>query len=287
MNNISWQIGNVKITQIIELEECEGLQEGIPNATNKNLLKISWLKPNFVDNEGNFKSQISGFVIESMDSFILVDTGVGDNKERSDFPFWSNLKTDFLERLKQAGFPNINFLISTHLHLDHVGWNTMLVNGKWLPTFPNARYLLVEEEFNYWKGFPSKELKADCEGIKDSVLPVYDAGLVDLVPSDHVIAGEVSLIPTPGHTPGHVSIFIKSNGKQAVITGDTMHHPCQLAHPEWETTFDTNKQQAINSRKALLEQFADTNTLFIGPHFSSPTAGYLHRDGTGFKLDTR
>lgn len=286
MNNLSWQIGNAKITQIIELEDCQGLQEALPDATNENLLKISWLKPNFIDNEGNFKSQISAFVIESMGSFVLVDTGVGNNKDRSDFPFWSNLKTVFLERLKQAGFANINFLISTHLHLDHVGWNTIFVDGKWIPTFPNARYLMVDKEFNYWKQLPSSELRADCEGIEDSVLPIYDAGLVDLIPSDFSITDEVSLIPTPGHTPGHVSILIQSNGRQAAITGDTMHHPCQVAHPEWET-IDTDREQANKSRRALLEQFADTNTLFIGSHFAPPTAGYLKRDSEGFRLETR
>lgn len=284
MNNLSWQIGNVKITQIIELNECEGLQEAIPNATPENLLKIPWLSPDFIDDKGKFKSQICSFIIESADCCIMVDTGVGNGKKRTDYPFWSNLKTDFLERLKQS-FPKINFLISTHLHLDHVGWNTILVNGKWVPTFPNSRYLIVDEEFNYWKKIPSSELKADCEGIKDSVLPVYDAGLVDLISSDFSITDEVSLISTSGHTPGHVSIFIKSNGKQAVITGDIMHHPCQVAHPEWET-IDTDREQANKSRKALLEQFADTSTLFIGSHFSPPTAGYLHRDGSGFKLET-
>lgn len=282
MHNLSWQIGNVKITQVIELDECEGLQEAIPNATPENLSKTTWLKPNFIDDNGKFKSQISSFIVECANSCIMVDTGVGNGKSRKDFPFWSNLKTDFLERLKQL-FPNINFLISTHLHLDHVGWNTVLVDGEWVPTFPHARYLMVNEEFNYWKKLPSSELKADCEGIRDSILPVYDAGLVDLIPSGFSITSEVLLIPTPGHTPGHVSILIKSKGEQAVITGDTMHHPCQMVHPEWET-MDTDKEQANKSRKALLEQFADTQTLFIGTHFAAPTAGYLRRDGNGFKL---
>lgn len=288
MNHLTWQIGNVKITQIIEIDDCKGIQEGIPNATKENISKISWLKPNFADDNGNLKTQICVFVISNRGRFTIVDTGVGNDKVRKDFPHWSNLKTDFLERLEKANFsPNkINFVINAHLHLDHVGWNTMLINGSWVPTFPNAKYFIVEEEFNYWKEYPSDELEADLEGIKDSVMPVFEAGLVDLIPSDYAITDEVSLIPTPGHTPGHISILIKSGGKQALITGDTIHHPCQLVHPEWETTFDADKQQAILSRKALLEQFADTQTLFIGSHFSPPTAGYLTRDGSGFKLIT-
>lgn len=283
MNNLSWRVGDVKITQIIELDACEGLQAGIPNATPENLLKIPWLAPNFIDKNGKFKSQISSFVIESMDSFIMIDSGVGNGRFRKDFPFWSNLKTDFLENLKRF-FSKINFLISTHLHLDHVGWNTILVDGKWTPTFPNTRYLIVEKEFNYWKKFPSSELETDCEAIRDSVLPLYDAGLVDLIPSSFVITNEVSLIPTPGHTPGHVSILVKSKGEQAVITGDVMHHPCQIVHPEWQT-IDTNSEQANRSRRQLLEKFADTNTLLIGSHFAPPTAGYLKRAGKGFKLE--
>lgn len=285
MNN-SWRIGNVKITQIIELDRCEGLQEGIPNATPENLLKIPWLCPNFIDGEGNFKSQIGVFIVETKGKIIIVDTGVGNGKKRTGYPFWTNLKTDFLGKLKRAKFPleKINFVINSHLHLDHVGWNTMFVDGKWVPTFSNARYLMVEKEFNYWNGFPSKELKADLEGINDSVMPAYDAGLVDLISSDYAITSEVSLISTPGHTPGHVSILIKSKGEQAVITGDTMHHPCQIAHYEWET-IDTDKEKANVSREALLERFADTNTFFIGSHFAPPTAGYLKKDGKGFELE--
>lgn len=161
----------------------------------------------------------------------------------------------------------------------------MLIDGKWIPTFSNARYLFVKEEFNYWKGFPSAEVEDDFEGFKDSVLPVFKAGLVDLIPQDFAISDEISLIPTSGHTPGHASVFIKSNGKRAVITGDSVHNPCQLAHPEWEPTFDTDKQKAQLSRKALFERFTNTETPFIGTHFPEPTAGFLKRDGEGFKLE--
>lgn len=285
MNN-SWQVGNVKITQIIELEECEGLQEGIPEATPEEILKISWLKPNFINDKGEFKSQIGCFVIESKGLYILVDTGIGNDKFRADYPFWTNLKTNFLEKLEQAGFSpsKIDFVISSHLHLDHVGWNTILVEDKWMPTFPNSRYLVVEKDFNYWRQFPEKELEADKESFKDSVLPVYERGLVDLISDDYAITSEVRLFPTPGHTPGSVSFLISSKEQEALLTGDTIHHPCQLVHPEWETNFDTDKEKSKTSRKALLERFADTNTLIIGSHFASPTAGYVKRDGKAYKF---
>lgn len=287
MNNLRWQIGGVKITQIIEADASEIIQQGIPQATPDNILKIPWLQPNFADEKGNLKAQVGVFIVETSNSCIIIDTGVGNSKPRKNFPSWSNLKTNFLEKFKKAGFSRdkVNYVLSTHMHFDHVGWNTMLVNDNWIPTFPKARYLFVENEFNYWKDFPAKEFEDDLEGIKDSVMPIFNAGLADLIPPDYSISDEISLIPTFGHTPGHVSVLIKSNGEQAVITGDVVYNPCQLAHPEWETPFNTDSQKATLSRKKLLEQFADDNTLLIGSHFASPTAGYLRRDGNAFRLD--
>lgn len=287
MKSNVWQIGKLKISQVIETVDGKDIQEGFPDATKENLLKIPWLKPYFIDNEGNFKAQVSSYIIETNGLKIVIDAGVGNNKVRKNFPAWSNLKTDFLERFERI-IPNrneINYVLCTHLHFDHVGWNTMLVDGEWLPTFPNARYLFVKEEFNYWNFFPSKEIEDDHEGIRDSILPIYEKGLVDLIPSDYKISEEILLIPTPGHTPGHVSVLILSDRKQAVITGDVLHHPSQLVHPEWEASFDTNKEKAQISRKNLLNRFADTGTFLIGTHFASPTAGTLRRDGNIFKLD--
>lgn len=281
-----WQIGKVKISQVIETVDGKDIQEGLPDATSEKLLKIPWLKPHFIDSEGNFKAQVSSFILETDGLKIVIDTGVGNNKIRKNFPAWNNLDTDFLERFKKI-IPDrnkINYVICTHLHFDHVGWNTMHISGKWLPTFPNARYLFVKEEFNYWKDFPSKEMEDDHEGIRDSILPIYKAGLVELIPADYEISKSVSLISTPGHTPGHVSILIKSDGKQAVITGDVLHHPSQLVHPEWEANFDTDKKKARLSRENFLNKFADTETFLIGTHFASPTGGILRRDGESFKL---
>ncbi|MGI8419387.1 MAG: MBL fold metallo-hydrolase [Candidatus Levyibacteriota bacterium] len=286
MKPLYWQIGNVLVTQIIETVDGEDIQKGIPSATNDNILKISGLTPHFADNQGNLKAQVSVFIVQTKDKIIVIDTGVGNNKVRKGFPDWNNLNTDLLERFEKYGClrSKVNFVLCTHLHFDHVGWNTMLVNDTWVPTFPNARHLFLKGEYNYWKSFPDSEFEDDIAGIKDSVLPVYDLGLVDLISLDHAISPEVSLIPTPGHTPGHVAVLIKSNDKQAVITGDTLHHPCQVTHPEWETTFDTDKIQASNSRKLFLERFVDTDTLIIGAHFPTPTAGYLRREGKGYKF---
>jgi glyoxylase-like metal-dependent hydrolase (beta-lactamase superfamily II) len=176
----------------------------------------------------------------------------------------------------------IDYVINTHLHFDHIGWNTIFKNGRWAPTFPNARYIVVKEEFDYWRTFPKSEVEDDLLSFKDSVLPVYKAGLIDLVSSDHKLLNTITLLPTPGHTPFHGSILIESEGKQAVIVGDVFHHPCQIAQPQWKSTFDTDSNLAIVSRRKLLKQFANTNTLFLAAHFN--TAGYLTGQADNYKL---
>jgi glyoxylase-like metal-dependent hydrolase (beta-lactamase superfamily II) len=170
----------------------------------------------------------------------------------------------------------------THLHVDHVGWNTMLVDGKWVPTFENARYLYGETEFEHWRG----EGEGDYGPLlADSIMPVFDAGLVDLVQQDQQICPEIRLVPTPGHTPGHVSVMIESKGESALITGDFLHHPCQFAHPEWSSSPDVDRPQAIATRRAIYEKLAGSPTLVIGTHFATPTAGHLVKDGDTYRLD--
>jgi glyoxylase-like metal-dependent hydrolase (beta-lactamase superfamily II) len=170
------------------------------------------------------------------------------------------------------------------LHFDHVGWHTVLIDGKWQPTFPAARYVMSAEEFRYWNRKPEKEIADQHAGFADSVRPVYDAGLVDLVADDHVVTDGVRLIPSPGHTPHHVSVLIESRGESALITGDVMHHPCQIAYPDWGAVSDFDPDQARESRAALLWRYADSGTLIIGTHFSDPVAGRVRREGSAYRL---
>ncbi|MGA2952841.1 MAG: MBL fold metallo-hydrolase, partial [Caulobacteraceae bacterium] len=170
----------------------------------------------------------------------------------------------------------------THLHVDHVGWNTMLENGRWVPTFPKARYLLGREEYAHWSSVDEDETQ---QILADSVRPIFDAGLADLVEMDHVISPEVRLIPSVGHTPGHVCVVIESQGERAVITGDSTHHPCQIAHPDWSPVFDSDQVQSAKTRARLFAEWADEETLVIGTHFSAPTAGRIRRDGTAFRFE--
>ncbi len=174
-------------------------------------------------------------------------------------------------------------MLCTHLHVDHVGWNTMKVGDRWVPTFPNARYLMGRTEYEHWSAQDPKEQRDDVFG--DSVKPVIDAGLVDMVDSDHQITEEVRLVPTPGHTPGHVSVRIASRGEEAVITGDMMHHPCQMARPDWRSTADSDGEAACKTRLRVLNEYADGPVLVIGTHFATPTAGHIKRDGKVFRFE--
>ena len=190
-----------------------------------------------------------------------------------------------LSRLSEEGRPNALLGVFSHLHVDHVGWNTMLKDGKWVPTFPSARYLMGETEFNHWRA-ESDGREGQTEVMHDSVLPVFDADLVDLVKTDHTVCPEVSLQSTPGHTPGHVSVKIESEGEHALITGDFLHHPCQFVHPEWSSAPDSDRPQAIATRRSMYASLADQPVLVIGTHFATPTAGYLKKDGDAYRLDT-
>jgi glyoxylase-like metal-dependent hydrolase (beta-lactamase superfamily II) len=190
----------------------------------------------------------------------------------------------FLEDLAAAGFAkeSVDRVLCTHLHFDHVGWNTVLEDGKWAPTFKNARYLVGEKEWGFWKDTDDPYAP---EAKHDSVLPIFDAGLVDLVEMDHRITDEVRFVPTPGHTPGHVSVVIESQGQQAIITGDIFHSPLQMAHPDWADIADVDGDQAHETRKQFLETYADGPVLILGTHFASPTAGKIVRDGDSYRFD--
>jgi glyoxylase-like metal-dependent hydrolase (beta-lactamase superfamily II) len=166
--------------------------------------------------------------------------------------------------------------------VDHVGWNTMLQDGAWVPTFPNARYLIGKQELAHWSADDNAEQQVI---LGDSVKPILDAGLAELVEMDHRISPELRLTPSTGHTPGHVSVMIESKGESAVITGDMTHHPCQLAHPDWSPPFDTDPKAAAATRARMFAEWADKPILVIGTHYAGPTAGHVKRDGAAFRFD--
>jgi glyoxylase-like metal-dependent hydrolase (beta-lactamase superfamily II) len=184
-----------------------------------------------------------------------------------------------------AGFPpdSIDTVLCTHLHVDHVGWNTRLVGGKWVPTFANARYVFGKTEYEHWRDH-SHEEDDKLAVFNDSVKPIADAGRADLVAGDAQLSDEITLIPTPGHSPGHLSIHIESDGEAALLTGDVAHHPCQMAHLDWSSTADSDPVQSAKTRHQLFSRFADTPTLVIGGHYN---AGHIQRDSDAFKFVAR
>lgn len=281
---LKWRIGDVTVTRIVELDAIGGSRFILPQATPEIIREIGWLAPHFADAEGKLKMSVHALVVETPTRRIMVDTCIGNDKPRA-IRTWDRMQTSFLSDLKAAGFEpeSIDTVLCTHLHVDHVGWNTMLVDGAWVPTFPNARYLMGRAEFDYWRSEPDT-VAAEPAVFQDSVQPVFDAGLVDLVETDHVVCEEVSLTPTLGHTPGHVSVRIRSKGEEALITGDFIHHPCQMAHPEWSASPDYDPDQSARTRHETFGALADTPVLVIGTHFASPTAGKVVRDGDAYRL---
>jgi len=205
---MQWQIGDVKITKVVELEATGGSRFILPDATREAAQEIGWLYPHFADADGRLIMSIHALIVETPDRRIMVDTCLGNDKQRA-IPGWHMRTGPFLDDIAAAGYPrgSIDTVLCTHLHVDHVGWNTMLVDGQWKPTFPNARYLMGKTEYDHWSTRGAVNHRGD-DPFNDSVKPVFDAGLVDLVASDQVICPEIRLEPTPGHTPGHVSVRI-------------------------------------------------------------------------------
>ena len=282
--SMQWQIGDVRITKIVELEATGGSRFILPQATPEAVRPISWLIPHFADENGRLKMSIHALIVEAPGRRIIVDTCLGNDKKNRRIPTWNDRQGRFLEDLAAAGFAceTIDTVLCTHLHVDHVGWNTRLVDGRWVATFPKARYLFGRVEFEHWK---TQRERADMLPVfADSVQPIFEGGLADLVEWDHRICPEIRLTPSTGHTPGHASVLIRSNGKQAMITGDIAHHPCQMAHPEWSSTADYDPAAAEVTRLRIFGELAGEPTLMIGTHFAGPTAGRVVRDGSTFRL---
>lgn len=278
---LKWQIGEVSVTQIVELSTASLGPYLLPQADPAALIEVPWLRP-FLDDSGRIVLSVHALVVESQGERLIVDTCIGNDKERT-YPRWNRMQTDFLDRLIEAGYPpdSIDAVMCTHMHVDHVGWNTRLTSDGWVPTFARARYLFAEDEWAYWEREPQEFGPV----VEDSVQPIFDAGLAQVVGQTHRVTDEVWLEPTPGHTPGHVSVHIASAGEEAVITGDMIHHPCQIAHPDWSSSADWNQETSAETRGAFLARYADRPVLVIGTHFAAPTAGRIVRDGDSFRLD--
>jgi glyoxylase-like metal-dependent hydrolase (beta-lactamase superfamily II) len=276
----TWRVGAATITRIEE-------QVGPNDTPADNFLPdldsavmqhhASWLVPTHYDPVNNRLITSNHSWLIRMDGMtILLDTCAGNHKQRPWLPRFHMLHTPFLERLESAGAKpeDIDIVLCTHLHADHVGWNTKLENGKWVPTFANARYLFSRAENE------SAQMHPHRAGMyEDSVLPVMRAGQVQLLEGLYEISKALSVEPTPGHTPGHVALKLLDEGGGAVFCGDTLHHPIQVYRPDWSTRFCEDAVQARMSRRKVLEHCAEHGALLFPTHFAAPHVAAIERDG--------
>jgi glyoxylase-like metal-dependent hydrolase (beta-lactamase superfamily II) len=246
----------------------------------------AWLQPTYIDASDRVNLCIQSYLVQTPHHNILVDSCVGNDKPRPTRPFWNMMKSDRFEKGLAAtgiGIGDIDFVMCTHLHTDHVGWNTRLENGRWVPTFPKARYVFADRELAFWTK-RQKDDPAACPWIEDSVLPIVAANRVDIVKSAHTFNDLVTLIPTPGHTIDHYSVQVGKPGGDAIITGDMIHSPLQARYPELGMLADYDSKQAGVSRRELFGKVCDTSTLMCTAHFPSPSNGRVVRWKDGFDL---
>ncbi|MGW9426932.1 MBL fold metallo-hydrolase [Streptomyces decoyicus] len=283
----AWTVGEITVRRIDEtaLPAPTG-RWLLPDATPDVLAQAPWLRPDFADPNGDLRLATHSFALEVQGIRLLVDTGIGNGKPRAN-PAWDHLDTDYLQRLTAAGFApeTVDLVLLTHLHTDHVGWNTVADKDDWVPTFPRARYLTSRTEWDHWSGQDLDEARRQM--FRDSVHPVRDAGQLDPVdvPAEGTeVAPGVRLLPTPGHTPGQFAVELRSAGQTALITGDCLHHPVQLSRPDIGSCVDIDPVQAADTRRTLLASLAGTDTLLLGSHFPPPTAGRVRSEGGAYRL---
>jgi glyoxylase-like metal-dependent hydrolase (beta-lactamase superfamily II) len=249
-----------------------------------------WLSPSFVDSATNVvNSAIQTWVLRSEGRTILVDTGVGNHKERPYAPVWSRLETDFLAELARAGVrpEDVDIVVNTHLHIDHVGWNTYLDGRDWVPTFPNATYLMPKADFDYWNPANGHETllgRGNQNVFEDSVAPVHEAGQTLLWEDSHRIDAALRLDAAPGHTPGSSVLTLASGTDRAVFVGDLVHNPVQILEPDANSCFCEDPAGARATRRRILGRAADDNALLIPAHLGGHGAAEVVRDGDAFAI---
>lgn len=275
------RIGNVEIWRILEsIDPFMGPLDFFPDMGEAGLALMRQEAPRqLCPDTGMVLVPVQGFLIKTPHHVILVDACVGNDKTFEMFKSW-NKRSDgrFMAGLAAAGAgpADIDYVLCTHLHVDHVGWNTRLENGQWVPTFPNARYIFPSIDNAHFGADPSTVYN-------ESVLPVIAAGQAELVSSDHTLGDCISLIPTPGHTPGHVSVRITDSGHEAVISGDLIHSTVQCLRPKWNFAYDHDKDQAAQTRWAFLSAASEAGHLVLGSHFPLPSIGCVQTEGEAFR----
>lgn len=285
------RIGEFTIDRVIELEQpMFKAREFFPDLTADMLEKCrAELPRGLITPDDMLSMSFHTFVLRTARHTILIDTCCGNDKERPARPAFQRLRTNFLDRLSAAGVAceQVDYVMCTHLHWDHVGWNTRLVDGRWVPTFPNAKYVMARREYEHWDGIHRRaETSVHRASFEDSVLPVRRAEQAVLVEDDFELEAGIWLEPCRGHSPGNVVINVSSKGAHGVVAGDVLHHQIQLVFPDMSTIADWDRDLARASRKALIEKHAGTGRLILPAHFPAPTIGRIERGQTAFRYVT-
>ena len=280
-------LGNHEIDCIVDLERpFLTAQAFFPDLTEEMLVHCCRVLPSGdITPDGRLQMRFQSFLVRTKRHTILIDTCCGNGKDRAGRPDFHHLNTDYIGALTRAGVTpeQVDFVMCTHLHWDHVGWNTRLLNGKWVPTFPNARYVISRKEYDYWDAaFRRGEKGIHLASFVDSVLPIMQESRAVLVDDDYELDKGIWLEPCPGHSPGHVLINLASNGRHGVVSGDVVHHRIQLAFPELSTVADADMGLARVNRQALIERLADSGSVLLPAHFPPPVFGHIVRSGQGF-----
>ena len=291
MADEAFRIGNRKVYRIEEWQGGFSPPEALfaefePVAFSP---RAAGFEPHFL-RDGLIYGYLQSWLIDTGDERILVDTGAGNQKDRPGIPIFGNLDSDFLGNLRSAGFEagDIDKVFCTHLHIDHVGWNTQLVDGEWQPTFPNAVYSfpnLDEEAWNpekpAYRNLAGAEVNANV--FEDSVAPVMQAGRAELIGNGAEIASGMTAHDAPGHTPGHMALRVEDAGEVAFFTGDILHHPMQIHRPDWNSVYCEDREQAAATRRAILEQAESEGARLVPAHFGHPHYAFVERAEHGFR----
>ena len=286
----TWTIGSVTVTRVEEQlgvshMPCEKFFRGF----ERDVLErhLHWLAPNhYSPQHDRVVTSVHSWLIRAGGLTILLDTCGGNHKDRPWTPRFHQLNIPFLDRLRAAGAApeDIDVVLCTHLHADHVGWNTMLRDGRWVPTFPNAKYLFSRIEDDYWDVRKNPAMANDPRhrAYEDSVLPVVQSGQAVLVDEGYNVTNTISIAAAPGHSPGHILVRLAEQGMGAVFCGDVIHHPLQVYAPHWNHMADERPAEAAVSRRRLLESCAEHGSLLFPIHFGSPHVAAIEYVSGGF-----
>ena len=284
-----FRIGQLEVARVEEKVHYFDADEFFPDISRTVVQEhASWLAP-FFDIAGHrMPCVFQAFVIRHGGLTILIDSCIGNDKERPDFLLAHRLHTPFLERLHAAGCDpaDVDLVLCTHMHVDHVGWNTRLENGRWVPTFPKATYVFSQEEYARYapENLRPDDLPPFLNIYQDSVLPVIESGQALLVSGEHQVNEILTVVPTPGHTPGHVSVRAEHGGEAGIFLGDVIHSPVQMATPDLNSAYCEIPALARQSRRRILEAAAESNTLLVPGHFLPPHVGRVVREGSHFRF---